>query len=353
MVDLPGGDDMLAERMSLRGDVPDDVGIERLVPMGWCERRGAGEPELEYDPSKLGIHAVLQQITNLLSNHIRTQWLPAQRAKLKEELAARLAEVEALGKGPNEVGFDEVFAELESCISNEYLYPGNYESAINLPGFAKYNPAEPIPTSLYARMRWRVAEKARVARFVGDAFDFLTKQFCRALARKALDSSILPLVLGRFSGLVKLLQDTIDHQWSRHREAAEKAANEGIAVKIDTFSQSGGAAQSSPSASEIGSSFILTAHGLVDISPEATFQSTDWVVRTVVDAFVEHCLVNSVMAAQNAARTPLMTLMRRRPLEEDEERRGQRATLVSRIEVLRFALREVEELEDGGGAGMP
>eukprot|EP00968_Pinguiococcus_pyrenoidosus_P000574 scaffold33_cov135-Pinguiococcus_pyrenoidosus.AAC.12 len=98
MVDLPGGDDMLAERMSLRGDVPDDVGIERLVPVvnrdtntsvgmgeateierrwlqGWCERRGAGEPELEYDPSKLGIHAVLQQITNLFvkSNHIRTQ----------------------------------------------------------------------------------------------------------------------------------------------------------------------------------------------------------------------------------------------------------------------------------------
>eukprot|EP00968_Pinguiococcus_pyrenoidosus_P003478 scaffold226_cov167-Pinguiococcus_pyrenoidosus.AAC.9 len=33
MVDLPGGDDMLAERMSLRGDVPDDVGIERLVPV--------------------------------------------------------------------------------------------------------------------------------------------------------------------------------------------------------------------------------------------------------------------------------------------------------------------------------
>eukprot|EP00975_Prorocentrum_lima_P042176 8861518-Prorocentrum_lima.AAC.1 len=116
--------------MGLRGDVPDDVGIERLVPVvnrdtntsvgmgeateierrwlqGWCERRGAGEPELEYDPSKLGIHAVLQQITNLLSHHIRTQWLPAQRAKLTGELAARLADVEALGKGSNEVGFDE------------------------------------------------------------------------------------------------------------------------------------------------------------------------------------------------------------------------------------------------------
>eukprot|EP00975_Prorocentrum_lima_P058322 12240957-Prorocentrum_lima.AAC.1 len=58
--------------------------IERSWLQGWCERRGAGEPELEYDPSKLGIHAVLQQITNLLSNHIRTQWLPAQRAKLEE-----------------------------------------------------------------------------------------------------------------------------------------------------------------------------------------------------------------------------------------------------------------------------
>eukprot|EP00968_Pinguiococcus_pyrenoidosus_P013211 scaffold1196_cov151-Pinguiococcus_pyrenoidosus.AAC.5 len=225
--------------------------IERRWLQGWCERRGAGEPELEYDPSKLGIHDVLQQITNLLSNPTTSgpSGFPAQRAKLKEELAARLAEVEALGKDPNGVGFDEVFAELESCISNASLYPGNYESVINLPDFPKYNPAKPIPTSLYARMRWRVTEKARAARFVGDAFDFLTKQFCKPLARKALDISILPLVLGRFGGLVKLLQDTIDHQWSRHREAAEKAANEGIAVKIDAFSQSGGAALGSTSTS--------------------------------------------------------------------------------------------------------
>eukprot|EP00968_Pinguiococcus_pyrenoidosus_P014283 scaffold1301_cov191-Pinguiococcus_pyrenoidosus.AAC.5 len=60
------------------------------------------------------------------------------------------------------------------------------------------------------------------------------------------------------------------------------------------------------------------------------------------------------MAAKNAARTPLMTLMRRQPLEEDVERGGQRATLASRIEVRRLsALREVEELEEGGGPGMP
>eukprot|EP00968_Pinguiococcus_pyrenoidosus_P020365 scaffold2364_cov335-Pinguiococcus_pyrenoidosus.AAC.4 len=259
MVDLPGGEDMLAERMSLRGDVPDDMGIERLVPVvnrdtdkevglgeateierrwlqGWCERRGAKEPELEYDPSKLGIYAVLQQITTLLSNHIRTQWLPAQRVKLKGELSARLAEVEALGKDPNEIGFDEVFAEVERCIGNEGLYPDTYESVINLPDFPRYSPAEPIPISLYARMRWRVAEKARAARFVGDAFDFLTKQLCKALARKALDICTLPLVLGRFGGLVKLLQDTIDHQWKRLRGVAEKAANEGIAFEIDAIS---------------------------------------------------------------------------------------------------------------------
>eukprot|EP00968_Pinguiococcus_pyrenoidosus_P020366 scaffold2364_cov335-Pinguiococcus_pyrenoidosus.AAC.5 len=79
----------------------------------------------------------------------------------------------------------------------------------------------------------------------------------------------------------------------------------------------------------------------------------DCVESIPLDAFVEHCLVNSVMAAKNAARTPLMTLMRGHPLEEDAERGGQRETLVSRIEVLRFALREVEELEEGGGAGMP
>eukprot|EP00968_Pinguiococcus_pyrenoidosus_P003472 scaffold226_cov167-Pinguiococcus_pyrenoidosus.AAC.3 len=114
MVDLPGGDDMLAERMSLGADVPDDVGIERLVPVvnrdtdkevglgeateierswlqGWCERRGAGEPELEYDPSKLGIHAVLQQITKLLSNQTTfvPSGFPAQRAKLREERLRR------------------------------------------------------------------------------------------------------------------------------------------------------------------------------------------------------------------------------------------------------------------------
>eukprot|EP00968_Pinguiococcus_pyrenoidosus_P024441 scaffold4682_cov154-Pinguiococcus_pyrenoidosus.AAC.1 len=136
---------------------------------------------------------------------------------------------------------------------------------------------------------------------------------------------------------------TIDH-------VAEKAANEGIAVKIDTFSQSGGAAQGSPSASEIGSNFILTAHGLVDISPEATFQSTDWVVRIVVDAFVEHCLVNSVMTAKCAARTPLMTLMRRRPLEEDAEREGQRATLASLIK--RCGLRCVRWRSSRRGVGL-
>eukprot|EP00968_Pinguiococcus_pyrenoidosus_P009090 scaffold700_cov158-Pinguiococcus_pyrenoidosus.AAC.6 len=147
MVDLPGGDDMLAERMSLHGDVPDDVGIERLVPVvnrdtdkevglgeateierrwlqGWCERRGAGEPELEYDPSKLGIHAVLQQITNLLSNQTTfgPSDFPVQWAKLKgREVVARLADVEALGKDPNEIRFDEVFAEVERCIGNESL----------------------------------------------------------------------------------------------------------------------------------------------------------------------------------------------------------------------------------------
>eukprot|EP00968_Pinguiococcus_pyrenoidosus_P009089 scaffold700_cov158-Pinguiococcus_pyrenoidosus.AAC.5 len=192
-------------------------------------------------------------------------------------------------------------------------------------------------------MRWRVTEKARAARFVGEAFDFLTKQFCKPLARKALDISILPLVLARFGGLVKLLQDTIDRQWSRHREAAEKAANEGIAVKIDTFSESGGAAQASP----------FTSAGFTNGSPQFVFCVTNAfqgavAQRIVVDAFVEHCLVNSVMAAKNAARTPLMTMMRRRPLEEDAERRGQRATLVSRIEVLLFALREVEELEERG-----
>eukprot|EP00968_Pinguiococcus_pyrenoidosus_P014676 scaffold1331_cov203-Pinguiococcus_pyrenoidosus.AAC.1 len=192
--------------------------IERRWLQGWCERaRGGGT---------------------------RTRWLPAQRVKLKEELAARLAEVEALGKDPNGVRFDEVFAEVERCISNEYLYPDTYESVINLPDFPKkYQPTKPIPTSLYARMRWRVTEKARAARFVGDAFEFLTKQLCKSWARRALASSALPLVLGRFGGLLKLLQDTIDRQWSRHREAAEKVANEGIAVKIDTFSQSGGAAQ--------------------------------------------------------------------------------------------------------------